>query len=317
MSYTNAVTFAFIRPPQAFTCDGKSYLLRPVSPSEPPPRSLSSSVATGDFGDGDIAWRPSLKVVVQCLDFLQNRTRTLSFFFEAGDAMNKVYQSLAGHYPTQHALVCYTLCQSQSGHVVRPCVHRLLLPGEDIPERVVCQVLPQLASAAAHEPRECPTLALLVVNILIISGEKDAHVGHLPIVVFRPRSGAVTAAGIAQQLTPLLGLSCLEAAYVRRLATAPCTAHGSQIVLTGADCAASPPEQIALLFPTVDVGDVVRIDSRISSGDGDVVVAALQGTVLRHKTVDGVRLFDAQCLDSLSSATHEVRGLSCFQVIPL
>lgn len=328
--YGRATSIAFVRQPTSLRCAREGRESHPgVTVMHLGHDNLSSSLwLAGGTREREDVDSP-LITTVHCLDHHWGIMHSFSFCFGSGATVRNAYEAIR-HFLLydDDMLVFYAPAESRFGHVIRPCINRILSLDEPILAKMVCQRL--LCPVSRFGAADVAKHWFVVVNVLVMSNSYEFSIGHLPVVL-AARTNGVTRQQILYDLCLHLGLSETETAFVSELTVAPCRVCADGITLSEPVVAVhKDQDHVAILFPPIDVGDAVRVDQRVASlhdggGAGSECCGkrpkgsyvAKQGTILRHNQVNGVRTFDVICFNDTTSSSVELCGLSCFHVVPL
>lgn len=292
--YDRLVTFSFITPQRHLVCEHPAdYIAECMGSDAGSPSCVSCS--------GD---QPHFQkvVVVKYLEGKWNVARTQAYSCDEGATMQSLYEALHAWLQEVGSLVCYHLVSLPTDGVLEPVISRILFAKDAIEDVVYCQRLAQPVPLS-------PVLTRWVaVNVLTVLPQGDIAVGHVPFVI--GLHGQVSQETIVDHLQLLCGASAAEVAHARSSMMLRCALWKGVVRLEEmSDGYEGTLEQVALIYPKLVVGDVVRVDT----GCGASGIQSMQGIVHSLRTEDGMLSYDVIGYETGTL----LEGLSCMQVIPL
>nr|CCC91981.1 conserved hypothetical protein [Trypanosoma congolense IL3000] len=242
------------------------------------------------------------RVYVKFLYPLRKVAKAQFFSARSSDRMGLFYHTIRGWLPEVGDFVCYTLRKNgQGGHY--PLVESVLSPEMEIPKSFFCQEVRLPLCKRLH--------CWCAINILVVQPYGDLLSAYIPLLVHRHFMRCKDA--LVEQISQMCCTSPAEANYMKAQSLFTCALRDDAVELVSSweNCSEEETStwQVALVYPALATGDLVRID--IVSRTGERFTA--QGTVKRCHCRHGVVCYDVE--DSFLGTVTE--GLTCVQVMPL
>ncbi|ORC89304.1 uncharacterized protein TM35_000133080 [Trypanosoma theileri] len=295
------IGFAFITPTSMLPCGVKKQhqLLSRSVESLSSSSSSSSRVAVESI---PLIREHGRKVCIRFFDTIRKATRTQFFSVLSGSTMSCIYEIIHAWLPEVGGLVCYTVQSDDHGRLF-PLVKEVLHPGVEVPELLFCQEV--------FLPLQKVTDLWGVVNILVMQHHNDLVPGYIPLIIQRTSMSSKEA--IQEQIRYLCCASPAEAEYMKLQSFLSCSIYEGVIELISFfdsfdnDLESLP--QIAIVYPALATGDLVRVDIVDRVGRR----YSVQGVIKHSRRKDGVICYDVEDV----TLGHVLEGLTCVQALPL
>ncbi|KAG5504318.1 hypothetical protein JKF63_04763 [Porcisia hertigi] len=249
----------------------------------------------------------SRTAILKVFDYDTGYARVFHITHPIGTKMRAVHESLADAMAARASeMVCFSPPPLSSEHVLHACAMKVLEPTDTVPEVVFCQ------KAAVSRQIIGAFSGWLVVNVFLCGTDGALSVGHLPCLVQVP-CASITKDSVCTSLCALLGMGPECERRLRGCALVCCTAEGRSIVLRDLLSDGACPNQVAVLYSAVDVGDVVLVSAPLRRSDLRAGSSVFQAVVVRRFVEDGVTLYDVKEVDT----SVILERLTCTQLVPL
>lgn len=168
-----------------------------------------------------------------------------------------------------------------------------------IPPLLCCQAICQLKNSFRSRNMKNEWL---ILHIAVCSDRSNACTGHVPFVLPILHS----ADSILSYMLRMLWISNDEYQYMQTLPLCSCTTRNRMLELIPNTVSSGGPVEIALLYPSLTAGEMVKAFRRKDCG----AIETLQGTISRRYIEMGSLLYDV-------GHTESWKGLSPIHVVPL
>lgn len=289
------VSFAFLTPRSLECCFGRSPSLTDGGSSQRDVDDVSDNI-------------PCRVVHVRLLDFEGGSARVLRVSLWRDAVMGELYDALRRDEVRKNAnFVCFELAKGTPRHGTSLAISRVLKRDDWIPTVVFAQHVWQ-----GPDPAFVKQQKWVAVNVLACGADGEIFLAHIPFVVpLAPEELSRTAllASVAQVLC--LSSECEE--QLRSCVVLACRFDGQRITLEEPLLGNFVGEQVAIMYNSFDIGDVVVVAAQWYRGTKRSQTPIVQGVVTRRFVQDGVLFFDVKEVDT----SVVIEKLSCVQLVPL
>ncbi|KEG07323.1 hypothetical protein DQ04_10181030, partial [Trypanosoma grayi] len=251
------VSFAFITPTVLLPC--RLIRKRPSSPQKGHTRSLCASASLSSSRSSDVKEKvfgtkdDGKQVHVRFFDTLRKVSRTQCFYVQVGSTMAYMNEMVHAWLPEIGALVFYTMHSDTHGRLFS-VVKDVLHPEMEVPKLFFCQEV-------FIPPRQF-VQSWGVVNIVVLQSHGDIVSGYIPLILHR--SSMSSREAVHEQIRRLCCASPAEVDYMKLQPLLNSTVHTGLVNLTSyfdtSDGESTVLPQIAVVYPALVAGDLVRVD---------------------------------------------------------
>lgn len=247
--------------------------------------------------------------VVKVYDFEKRRAGTFMISCDTGTTVQKVFDALTSSdssLVSGRSLVCYAPSFDSVTDDFFPCSPGLLKPLDLLPSVAFLQTVESQVEGSRTD------LQRILTNIVICSSDSTVSVGHVPFVVEFPLGGH-TKHGICASIARLHRMCRESLDFLKTCPLVSCSVGGNQITLGGPADTGECLDQLALVYPLLNVGDVVIVDLQQQFLSSNRPSSVVQGIIVRRFMECGIVLYAVKETDT----SVVVEELTCLQLVPL